>query len=303
MQKPILVGLNPTEKDKRATKRLFQIAQVWSQPRQKIIPVTVISPIDVGWPVHALADVKDQLFKGIRTRMEKLLKSTGVKSQATEIIYSRELSMTEAARMLAKEASQQKAEMIAVHAHAGAKPHFFGIGSFTERVIGLSTVPVLVMGHRARAPKKISRIVFPTDFSEESQKTFAKVLELGKRFGAEVILLHRYDPPIYPIGVNAYGIAFDPLWMEEYINSSRYQQQTQGEEWEAKAKKNGVNCRFLLDESFGSLSAQIAKAVAKEKADILAIHVHRGEKMQMFLGREVRALFSKAHCPVLVMRS
>lgn len=63
------------------------------------------------------------------------------------------------------------------------------VGSNTEKVVRLSDIPVLVIKEDIDE-FEIEDIVFASDFSEESKKTFPKVLEFRDMFNAKLHLLY-----------------------------------------------------------------------------------------------------------------
>lgn len=300
--KPIVVAVDPSERELRRTRRLFEVAKLWQQPKQKIQPVSVISPMDIGWPIGLLSDMQAKLTDGVIKRVTQHLKSIS-QIEAPQVLYADGVSLTSSAQALATWASAQDSDVILAHAHAGEKPKVSGLGSFTERLIGIAGSNVVIVGNRAVLRKKIAKIIFATDFSEHSQAAFNRVIDIANRFGAEIILFHHLsNVPTY-YSVNAYGVVLDPVWIQEFMNAEVFRTNQKGEVWAGVANQRGAPCRFVLDQGTGGLAARIKFSIRRERADLLALSIHRTGTAQVFLGRTLRSLFSVAHCPVLVMNA
>ncbi len=45
--------------------------------------------------------------------------------------------------------------------------------------------------------RSIKKILVPTDFSQPSEAALQTAIELAKKFGASIVLLHAYQVPVY----------------------------------------------------------------------------------------------------------
>lgn len=298
--KPIVVALDPSERETRRTRLLFQAAKLWQKSGQKIQPVSVISPLDIGWPVGIASDMQAQLTAGVVKRVTHHLRAIeGI--EEPQIVYADGVSLSSTAHALTDWSTSTAAEVIFTYAHTGAKPKLSGVGSFTERLIGKAGSHVVVIGSRAILRNKISRIVFATDFSDHSEAAFKKVVELAGRWQAEIVLFHHLTSVPNFYSVNAYGVVLDPAWVQEFMNAESFRLKQKGEDWAKFANQRGTPCRFVLDEGANDLAGRIKVQVRRERADLLALSINRTATAQIFLGRALRGLFSLARCPVLVM--
>ena len=73
------------------------------------------------------------------------------------------------------------------------------LGSVAERVVRMSTVPVMtVRAEAAINPDGIKKILVPHDFSESSATAIRHATAWAGALGAEITLLHVVEPVVYP---------------------------------------------------------------------------------------------------------
>ena len=119
---------------------------------------------------------------------------------------------------------------------------------------------------------EISRILWPTDFSENAGKALSLVTQLSQKFGAEIHIL--YVMKDYPAFGASYG-QFDPDELKKM------------QEWEKQTADSrlGEICEKFLNEcplyirhiAVGEPAKEILKVIAKEKID-LVVMANRGSE-------------------------
>jgi len=104
-------------------------------------------------------------------------------------------------RAIPEYATARGASLLVIGTHAAAGLKHALVGSVAERILRVSSVPVLVVPKDVRvdegakfAPREI---LVPTDLSHGSADALRKALALGERSGARVVLLHAWDVPPY----------------------------------------------------------------------------------------------------------
>lgn len=299
----VVIAVAPDEKDSRQIKQMVAGAGLLAEDASGILPVSVLSPIDLGWPIKAVDELQMKLTGGVKQRLDRVLNRISAKSKRTEVVFSPSLSVTRSVKELCEFVEDQKADAVVLTSQMGKKMvPLTGLGSFTERLICLSKVPVMVIGRNSQVPNKILRIVFPTDFSAASRKVFEKVTALAKKYQASLEIVHHSGPPVVPYyGEGYYGIV-NPAWIEEFEDSERHRLEKKGDRWVRMAAEEGVLSHFTLDQRPGSLGERLVRIIRQKNADLMVVGIHRRPLTQIFLGRAVRTLFSKASCPVLVVK-
>lgn len=297
----VIMAVAPHEKNARLVDQMVAATHLLKSP--KLRPVSVLTPVDVGWPVVAVDEVRSKLSKSIRENISNLIAHSDGKRNAAELLFSRGLSMTDQAEQLSRYSEKEKAEIIVVASHAGKQAPLTGLGSFTERLLAISKTPVFVIGARSKIPKKIARIIFPTYFSQTSRKDFDQVLSLAKKRKASIQLFHRAEPVVLPYSImNGYGTAIDPNWIQKYEELQAKRLREQAQVWIDAAAKVGVKCEFSLDVSSGRVAERTVRAIKKNKGDLLVMSLKRSALKQIFLGRTVRTLISESPCPILILK-
>jgi universal stress protein A len=143
--------------------------------------------------------------------------------------------------------------------------------------------------------RHVRRIVHATDFSGASRRAFATALDLAKRDGAELHLLHVLVPPSPFLGDE-----LPPSYLELQASARRGAERRLRAAVE-KAGKVGVRARSKLIE--GQPAEQIARYVRRARADLIVIGTHgRTGFGRAFMGSVAERVLQRASCPVLTVR-
>lgn len=142
---------------------------------------------------------------------------------------------------------------------------------------------------------ELKKILYPTDFSEYAANARPYVIEMAKKFGAEVAVINVLMSPSYAVSP------------EFAVDLTKIQKDMQGaaeanlEEVRKVFEKEGIPTRTILE--IGSPFAEIVQTAKKETSDliILATHGH-GAVKHMLLGSTAEKVVRKAPCPVLTIR-
>jgi nucleotide-binding universal stress UspA family protein len=151
---------------------------------------------------------------------------------------------------------------------------------------------------RLPAPRRLAfnQIVVPTDCSQRSKAAVDYAVELARRLGAQVTLLHVVPDPT-PFDYSLGGVP-DGQWEQIREDADK----RLGEEL-ARTKCSYQRVDSLVRTGTG-LHEQIVSAVREVSADlvVLSTHGYRGWK-HFFLGSDAEQLLHEVSCPVLVVRS
>jgi universal stress protein A len=139
-------------------------------------------------------------------------------------------------------------------------------------------------------------IIHPTDFSEEAVAAERQALELARRLGAELLLLHvSVETPLYAEGalgmVDVKGV---------YERQARWAEQQLADR-ATLLTKNGVPTRWRR--RVGLVHDAICEVAREERADYIVIGTHgRGGIARFMLGSVADRVVRTAPCPVLTVR-
>lgn len=145
---------------------------------------------------------------------------------------------------------------------------------------------------------KIKTIVVPTDFSKNSLHALEGAVDFARKFGAEIVLVHVLESPVYPAMTFGAGVANLPSIQQELRDAvADHLKKVCAEEI-----PEDVKSRWVSHE--GNPFAEIIATAKSEKADLIVIatHGHTGIK-HLLLGSTAEKVVRKSPCPVLTIRS
>ena len=139
------------------------------------------------------------------------------------------------------------------------------------------------------------RILVATDFAESAERALACAVQLARRHGAELVLVHVYmDLPAYPeITAGQVEAIYEEqrAWIEAAL-----------ERRARAARGEGLLARAVL--RTGPAASTIAETAKDEGADLLVVGTHgRSGLDRLILGSVAERVVRLASCPVLVVKS
>lgn len=175
------------------------------------------------------------------------------------------------------------------------------LGSFAETLVLMSKIPLFVVGPTARVPKKIVKILFPTDFSDESEAAFHKVLELAKQCSAQVMLFHQFqaskpaeiDSNVLYEQKSGWQPGIDELGRKELARVMK-----QWGQWELIARRLGVKCNFEIRYKLRNVADATLEYADESKSSIIALAAVQGSVAAAFSGSTSRWIIRSAKVPV-----
>jgi universal stress protein A len=144
----------------------------------------------------------------------------------------------------------------------------------------------------------INRILIPIDFSEVSLQALDYAVELGKPFGAELVVIHVVEPIYYATPADVYGPSANlGMLLEE-------QQRVAAEqlaELEERLMKRGAAIETVLES--GVPYQKVIEAAEQRKVDFIVMATHgRTGLSHLLLGSVAERIVRSAACPVLTVR-
>ncbi len=138
-------------------------------------------------------------------------------------------------------------------------------------------------------------ILYPTDFSEYAGHARPYVVDLARKFGSQVIVLHVVPAPTYVV---SYEIAVDTTTLDEEMRrSARKRLLAIAEELAGE----GLQADTIVE--VGSPFVEIVRTARSRKVDLIVMATHGwGVIKHMFLGSTAELVVRKAPCPVLTVR-
>lgn len=134
----------------------------------------------------------------------------------------------------------------------------------------------------------IKTILCPTDFSDLSAGAFHAACSLARDYGATLIALHVYPPPLG----HAEAIARD--------QSNGFEESLWEELKKTKADDAGTTIEYRLIEGFAA--DEIVRSARENHSDLIVIGTHgRGGLRRALMGSVAENVLRMAPCPVLTV--
>ncbi len=145
---------------------------------------------------------------------------------------------------------------------------------------------------------EIKRILFATDFSENSKWALTYALSFSQKYDARLIILHVIQPPSYPLGMYA-EISFDA--MDKFSRSMG-----EAAEKEMKNLRETELGEFKNYETLvitGTPFLEIIRTAREKEVDLIIVGTHgRTGLDHVLFGSTAEKVVRKAPCPVLSVR-
>ena len=144
--------------------------------------------------------------------------------------------------------------------------------------------------------EKINKILFPTDFSENSNYAFDYALTLAKKFGARLYLLHVIHELIDTTGYYIPNISLDQL-QSDLVKGA--------EEMTGKfiREKMGDFKDYETINTTGLPHIEILNMAKEKEMDMIVMGTHgRTGIDRVLFGSTAEKVVKKASCPVLTVR-
>jgi nucleotide-binding universal stress UspA family protein len=195
------------------------------------------------------------------------------------------------------------ADLIVTPTHGrGGLKHIF-LGSTAERLVQHSTDPVLVTRERIskglsnRSTAVMDRLLVPIDFSRRSLTGLRFAIQLAKKLGATITVLHVVD---FGSALTSDGYAMYDL--ARYREIARKEAEKEMSRFLRQVKFGGVkfNSKVVADLFLDALNSTIRT----ENVDLVVATTHGRTGLKHFvLGSVAEVIVRRAICPVLIVPS
>jgi nucleotide-binding universal stress UspA family protein len=162
-------------------------------------------------------------------------------------------------------------------------------------------LPAAARGAIFRLVPTIAKILAATDFSEDSSLALSYAEDIGRKFGAEIVVMH-VDQPLAPVMISPdLGPAMDVGAMSRIAEEQRVIAQRELDKIVQRLRDDGLKARSLL--RVGSPFLEILHASQTENADLIVVGTHgRTGLAHVLMGSVAERVVQKAAVPVLTIR-
>lgn len=281
--KKILVAIDGSESSMHALSESFKLAaneKSW---------VTVVSVVPSYTGDLDIVGVGRDVFQSMRRPYEKAISDALALAKAEGASIKTVYDEGEPYERIVDIASAKKCDLIVMARRGLKRLERVFVGSVTARVIGHSSVDVLVV------PKDTTigwqKILLTTDGSKYSKAAAERAIDIAKSYGGELKIISVVDVP-------SEFYAESPKTVEGLINNAKGY--VEGVKKQAVA--SGVKAEALVRE--GEVYRVITDIAKEQKADIIVTGSHgRTGLRRLLMGSVTEKVIGHAPCPVLVVRS
>lgn len=295
----VIWAVDPNQDPKDAVNIVKEL-KTWARMLDCAVqPVFIATKSAFNLPISLGSPLADELKIAAQKKIEKYLgKINATGFLPPEVRFIASTSTRKMADDMAKTALQKKAILVFANSRARKSWNPFGLGSFSAALISVSRTPVLLLNSKAQAAKKISSILFPTDFSRNSRNALANVMPWAKLFKSKIILFNQIETPsAYAGEANGYWESENFLSLIKGIEKSRMKK---ANKWSQMIGEQGIACKAIVEKQKKSLSQDVVNVAKRENVSLISIASHSGPIMHAILGNVARDVLLKAHCPVLI---
>lgn len=284
-------AIDPTDNLCIDSRTLANLARWAASSRGVIHPVFVFTPTS---DFEALA--ADLLADLVQDHIQRL----GLQTEKPTIVVQPRATERSAAQELLEIAEAKGADLVILSSH-GRKglPRLF-FGSFAERLIRASHLPVLVLNQYAADDSYNDRhAIFATDFSEASRLTFQRFLVETRNLIDRVTLFHDSSVPL-ELSLYAPRWGFSLPSTFDYLEERGRWLSEVSDSWLIEAHRQGVSASYQQLATGASLARTIAFTARQSRAGVIAMGARLGPFMSMLFGSSARDLIAESHYPVLI---
>lgn len=274
------------------------VAAMVRSPSVIIEPVYILSPDQLKLSSEFYPAEHGNFKLLAQKRLENWMKKIKVAGLSKPtVLVSSDLSLKSAASALLSYAKSVNADLIALSTHARKGVARFLLGSFAETLALHSDIPLLTVNPKSDVPRKITEIVFPTDFSERSKKALIVVANFAKAIDAKITLYHQVEY------LSQYFI--EPMVAvpnyQSFIEQDIKRRKATAEEWRMELTALGVKTGEVINKKGGYAPDSILSYAKKLKSGMIAMASQSGSLAATLLGSVTRQVMRQSPCPLWVV--
>lgn len=297
---PVCLAIDPLDRQAFKIRRALRAIEVFDLEAD-IEPVSVLMPSDLGWPAQISEFLREEFVRRAQDRFQKLIRSVGENCAQPKLILCPKESQKQAIDLLLAHASRRRSKMITILARKSAH-QWTGLGSFAEAVLVKTKTPVLILGRKAIAPRRLKTVFFPTDLSPSSRLALRSLVEWSKRRNVEILLFH-HEPVFAPRTYAEMGVVIESDHLRRALMRQEKSTKAKLERWVQHFSKSGVKCTLIVDYRLGALEKKMEAAIKNSEPDLVALGINRGKWSQILFGRTLRHVIHHSKVPVLVLHA
>lgn len=289
-----------------------EVATDWDRAADFLQALTNIRPLQIE-AVHVLHTLPPHLLLpgvaqvdpyagAIENSLQDLLSRAGLdQAGAAHVLVHPSVSVEDAAQILSEHAETEEAAWIvtSTHARSGLKKLF--LGSFTEALLRLSSVPILTLGPQVRRAGDLRKILFATELDSTSRMTFHKLVRLASTWGGEITLFHCAPRTVETV-LQSSAYLLSGAWASEggYFSKREDDARELAESWARWGRIQGVKVEIVISPVGVDIARAILRESARGKSGLIAMDAKSNSVISVLMGSITRQVVRASGVPVLL---
>jgi nucleotide-binding universal stress UspA family protein len=236
---------------------------------------------DFSWDRRITAD----LFKGIYLR--NLLPPWVIQARSNQTHHITDALLTYGASV--------NADLIIVNTRgrSGLKQIFRG--SFINRLLIRSSIPVMALGPSITEIRPFDRILYATHLDPTSKTDFRYAVEIARAFSSEVTIFHALSRSQRDQDSDNSSAVGEPLPQRSHLMRRAHA-------WSDWASKQGVSTEVVFEDIATEITEQILRLAEGHHVGMILLESRSGAFQSFIKSSKVRAIIRRSQCPVWVRR-
>jgi len=302
MLNPIIWSIDPFQTEIKPSPSAIHEVEMWARRTGSSIQ-----------PVYVLAISNEESIQragsfwlysqAAREATQNYISNLGIDDVLTPmILLDHSSSIRHCSERLVEFAEELDAKMILVTSRGRAGFGRLVFGSFGESLVAKSHLPVLFLTHPGSdSPRgrSFNRVLFPTDFSDFSKKSFELFVQQVKTLDTQIILFHEVTLT-HPMITGFGGMVGDSWIPEDYFKERAKWAMNEGKHWIQRAHNEGVSTHLIVGESNPNIAMSIMKVAAEQEVGLIAMAAHSTPVEAVLTGSVAQEVFRSNQYPVWV---
>lgn len=263
-----------------------------------VLDSSVLS-LGAGHGMWAAKSDLDNLLESMQEHAESRLANLEERAQTVGVATQSHIVKGMPAAEIIRLAEELTCGLVVIPTHGRSGFDRIVYGSVCEKVVRQCPVPVLSIKHpehefveEESLNMRLQRILFPTDFSEFSERALPYAVSMCREFAAALTLLHVTEIPLMV-----------PEFLPETAIRLENGAETTAYETLERMKAPLDDITVNVEVRRGLAHREICQAVADADVDLVVIPTHgRSGIAHVFFGSVAEKVVRLARCPVLTIR-
>ena len=234
-----------------------------------------------------------------KKRLREYLKEIGMLTTSfCKVLVSTTYNRTDFVKKLLVYALENQASAIALTSHGRKWLDRLVMGSFAEKMLDLSPLPILFLSDENFKPSR--KAMFATDFSNESEVALRNFVRFCDGQISEIIIFHAGYSQVETIA--AYSSAGVPAIFPDNFLENREENEIRIKSWAEKYSHNkeGIKIKTMIQDTTQTVSKCILDACKKEEIELIGVSSSLRPWERTVFGSVAQDIFRNGKIPVWI---